>query len=201
MKTELNQIELNLEDRLAAVARQGIDAALTLLADVFVQGMHDGIQDTNNGYLMRSSFHSVGLAAMGQQSVPDQQLVTLLTTELNDPESVEFMTMDQLISDIILDRNQVDDWDALYDLADVTLEMTDLMAVFFGGWQFGCQNAIYQYQGATEDDYLQVQDKAEAIVNRREFDDLTAVTSRTYSLTRILTVMAHQTPQAEVVSQ
>lgn len=148
MNAQVNQVEAITE-----VKYMSVDACLNLMADVFVQGMN----------------HALGT------DPALQPLRATLQAALNESTSVEFMTMDDAISEMVFEQNQVMSWDDLFDLETVSVDRADLMQLWLSGWQFGRQNQIFHEQMTTQPTaYMAAQEQAASEADDWDDDDAQA---------------------------
>ena len=150
MNAQVNQVEAITE-----VKYMSVDACLNLMADVFVQGMN----------------HALGLGT----NPTLQPLRATLQAALNESTSVEFMIMDDVISEVVFEQNQVMSWEDLFDLETVSVERADLMQLWLSGWQFGRQNQIFREQMTSQPAaYMAAQEQAASEADDWDDDDAQA---------------------------
>ena len=194
-QAQLKRNEIAVLNQINQLRHYDVDQWLNLFADIFVAGMQDGIHAASGNREVHFSANPIMSVQVddGNASTVEKHVFDNLIGYLNNPDSVEFATMDQVISEPILQRNQVVDWSELLDVTSVQLEIEDLFAIFLGGWQFGYQNFSFQFHHNHCDEatsYLKAQERAQRAIAYNHFDDATDQNTREYFVIRILNVMS-----------
>lgn len=143
----ISRNEAVLERYLEALGNSSVDTILNQLAQIYVAGMHAGIQAGFIGHYVRwisGNIKGKVIKLESAATVCDQELSTLLVAALNEADSVEFLTMDELIETQLCEANHLVDSDDLELLPAITVDEELFFAVFLGGWQFGYQNYLYE---------------------------------------------------------
>lgn len=130
---KISRNEALLDRYLEALENSSVDAILNQLAQLYVVGMHAGIQTGCIDHHVRWISGNIKLKVTKLVSaavVCDQDLSPLLLVALSEAGSVEFLTMDDLIETQLCEANYLVDLDDLDLLAEIKVDAAVFFAVF-----------------------------------------------------------------------
>ncbi|GAA3605241.1 hypothetical protein [Secundilactobacillus similis] len=142
----LSIAETQIQAKLATLIDNPVSAWFKPLADVFTTGMAEGLQSAYIIYTAESQnkhIRDLGADVYEKATTWGSPFFKALLQLLNDPKSADFHELDDRLHQQLIRTNELHSFEEIQTLPVPQLYRSDLLDIYFFGWEFGFRYAYW----------------------------------------------------------